>query len=176
MLIYGKFWIILPAHIIKHKHLIAEEHVLMENINKSRLLSAYLLTYILIVKVSLKITSEPFWKKAYGNTMNASLFFLVHFWVIWTPILEARGLTKIILFSTHRYTDLTWIKDIHTHLKCNLVNFEIPNRFLYYGNDFNISKLTRLHFKWVCTSFIQVRSVQRPGENRLTSIWTMLFR
>ena len=39
-------------------------------------------------------------------------------------------------------------------LNCNLVNFKIPNGFLYYyGNDFGISKLTRLHFKrvYVCT-------------------------
>ena len=36
-----------------------------------------------------------------------------------------------------------------------------------HGNDLGISKLTRLHFKWVCTSFIQVRSVQRQGD-----IWT----
>ena len=35
--------------------------------------------------------------------------------------------------------------------------------FLYYGNDFRITKLTRFHFKWVYTSFIQVRSVERPG-------------
>ena len=42
------------------------------------------------------------------------------------------------------------------HLKCNLVNFEIPNRFLYYGNDFGISKLTRLHFKWVISWYWHV--------------------
>ena len=53
------------------------------------------------------------------------------------------------------------------------VNSKIPNGFLYNGNYFGISKLTRLHFKPVCTSFIQVRSVQRQGKNRLTSIWTM---
>ena len=39
---------------------------------------------------------------------------------------------------------------LHTPLKCNLVNFDIPNGFLYYGNPFGISKLTRLHFKGVC--------------------------
>ena len=37
--------------------------------------------------------------------------------------------------------------NLHTHLKCYLVNFEIPNGFLYYRNDFGISKVTRLHFK-----------------------------
>ena len=30
--------------------------------------------------------------------------------------------------------------------------------------------MTRLHFKWVCTSFIKVRSVQRWGYKRVTSI------
>merc|ERR1712218_696087 len=39
---------------------------------------------------------------------------------------------------------------LHTILKSNLVNFDIPNGFLYYGNPFGISKLTRLHFKGVC--------------------------
>ena len=39
---------------------------------------------------------------------------------------------------------------LHTPLKCNLVNFEIPNEFLYYGIPFGISKLTILHFKGVC--------------------------
>ena len=39
---------------------------------------------------------------------------------------------------------------LHTPLKCNHVNFDIPNEFLYYGNPFGISKLTRLHFKGVC--------------------------
>ena len=70
------------------------------------------------------------------------LFSNVAFWV------------KLLLLVTqllpYRYTDLTWIKDVqctHTHLKCsNLVNFEIPNGFLYYGNDFGISKLTRLYY------------------------------
>ena len=58
---------------------------------------------------------------------------------------------------------------VHACLNCNLANFDIPNGFLHYGNNFGISKLTRLHFKWVCTSFIQVRSVQRQGK-----IWTMI--
>ena len=53
----------------------------------------------------------------------------------------------------------------HTRLKCNLVNFEIPNRFLYYGNEFGIPKLTRLHFKWACSRsrlpFKKVRSMQQ---------------
>ena len=44
----------------------------------------------------------------------------------------------------------TWIKDVsiitHLCLKCNLVicQIQIPNEFLYYRNDFEISKLTRL--------------------------------
>ena len=35
----------------------------------------------------------------------------------------------LILLTLYRYSlhrDLTWIKDVHTCLKCNLVNFEIP--------------------------------------------------
>ena len=43
---------------------------------------------------------------------------------------------------------------LHTPLKCNLVNFDIPNGFLYYGNP----------------SFIQVRYVQRLGKNRKSII------
>ena len=42
------------------------------------------------------------------------------------------------------YIDLTLLKgsllptknDVHTRFKHNLVNFEIPNGFLYYENDF----------------------------------------
>ena len=54
---------------------------------------------------------------------------------------------------------------LHTPLKCNLVNFDIPNGFMYYTKeiDVGISKLARLHFKRVCTSFIHVRSVQHWG-------------
>ena len=74
------------------------------------------------------------------------------------------------IFLPYLCTDLTWTKDVYTCLKCNLVNFEIPN-----GNDLGTSKLTRLHFKQVYTSFIQVISVQRPGKNRLTSIWTIVW-
>ena len=69
--------------------------------------------------------------------------------------------------------DLTWIKDVHTHLKCNLVNFDIPQSLLWYRNPFGISKLTRLHYKGMCTSFIRVRSMQWLGKNRSTSISTM---
>ena len=32
---------------------------------------------------------------------------------------------------------------LHTLLKCNLINFDIPSGFLYYGNPFGMSKLTR---------------------------------
>ena len=66
-------------------------------------------------------------------------------------------------FLPHHCTNLTWIKDVHTHMKCNLVNFKIPKLFPYMQNrnPFQISKLTRLHFKPICTSFIQVRSLQR---------------
>ena len=45
---------------------------------------------------------------------------------------------------------------VYTYLKCN---FEIPNGFLYYGNDFGVPKLARSHLKSVFSSFIQVRSV-----------------
>ena len=57
----------------------------------------------------------------------------------------------------------------HTHLKCNIVTFEIPKSFPWYRNPFGISKFTRLHFKWVCTvynlhtSFIQVNYVDQKG-------------
>ena len=52
---------------------------------------------------------------------------------------------------THWDTDLTGIMDLYTCLKYNLVYFVIPpNGFMYYGNNFWISKLTRLHFKQVC--------------------------
>ena len=37
-----------------------------------------------------------------------------------------------------------------------------------------ISKLTILHFKWVCISFILVKSVQRQVKNWLTSNRTTL--
>ena len=47
---------------------------------------------------------------------------------------------------------------------------------VYYGSEFGISKLTRLHFKWVIISFIQVRSVLRPGKNRQRSISTMILQ
>ena len=67
------------------------------------------------------------------------------------------------------YIDLTFLNGSllleHTCLKCNIVNFEIPNRFLYYGNEFGIPKLTRLHFKWACSRsrlpFKKVRSMQQ---------------
>ena len=115
-------------------------------------------------------------------------------------------LIHFTLFYPHRYTDLTWIKDVHTRLKCNPPNYllicdslwVIPLEFfnqqcsfpiysplfsLISSNVsnfchlvlvsgqldvkkvsvvrilFGISKLTRLHFKHVCTPFIQVRSV-----------------
>ena len=74
-----------------------------------------------------------------------------------------------------RCIDLTWIKDVQIHLKCNIVNFEIVNGFLYYGNNFGISKLTRLHFKWLCTSFIHVRSVQRRSKIRTRCIGTIFM-
>ena len=42
-----------------------------------------------------------------------------------SQILLERGLVDFYLVAT--YLDLTWIKDIHRHLICNLVNFETPN-------------------------------------------------
>ena len=39
------------------------------------------------------------------------------------------------------------VSALHTGLKCNLVNFEIPNRFLYYGNDFGIIKIDKITFQ-----------------------------
>ena len=53
---------------------------------------------------------------------------------------------------------------VYTYLKCN---FEIPNGFLYYGNDFEISKLTRLHFKCVCVHPLLKWDLQWWGD-----IWT----
>ena len=61
----------------------------------------------------------------------------------------------VVELSPRRCTDLTmkgsqpnfW-RDEHTCLKCNLVNFG----FLYHGIYFQISKMTRLHFKQVCSS------------------------
>ena len=35
---------------------------------------------------------------------------------------------------------------MHTFLKCNLVNFDIPNQFLHYGNCLATSRLTRLPY------------------------------
>ena len=54
--------------------------------------------------------------------------------------IQSKLYTKLLILLTlpGRYTDLTWTKDVHTCLKCNLVNFDIPNGFLYYGNDFGI--------------------------------------
>ena len=82
----------------------------------------------------------------------------------------------IVQILPSRCTDLTWIKDVHICLKCNLVNFEIPKSFPLYRNPFGISKLTRLHFKLVSTFFIHVRSVKRQGKNRLTSGIYNMFR
>ena len=132
------------------------------------------------------------------------------FWWIFWNYLTYRPNSKLLilftLFYPHRYTDLTWIKDVHTRLKCNPPNYllicdslwVIPLEFfnqqcsfpiysplfsLISSNVsnfchlvlvsgqldvkkvsvvrilFGISKLTRLHFKHVCTPFIQVRSV-----------------
>ena len=52
--------------------------------------------------------------------------------------LYSKLLILLTLFLSSHYTDLTWIKDVHTSLKCNLVNFDIPNGFLYYVNDLGI--------------------------------------
>ena len=41
-------------------------------------------------------------------------------------------------------------RDKHACLKCNLVNFDIPNGFPWYKNPYGMSKLTQLHFKGVC--------------------------
>ena len=51
---------------------------------------------------------------------------------------------NIVQISHCRCTDLTSIRDVHTHLKCNLVNFKIPNEFLYYAFfcDLKIDKIT----------------------------------
>ena len=121
----------------------------MENINKSQAF-----TYISLQNYVRAILKESIWK--YHECIP---FFLVHFWVIWTPILEARGLTKVILFSTHRYTDLTWIKDIHTHLKCNVVLFEIPKSFPYICSYSS----TELH---ICDLKIDKITVPTPIETR----------
>ena len=57
------------------------------------------------------------------------------FWDEWKPrpiklATSVHGVCIVIvlvnLFLPWRYTDLTWMKDVHTRLKCNLVNFEIP--------------------------------------------------
>ena len=40
-------------------------------------------------------------------------------------------------------TDLNWKKSVHSRLKCNLVNFEIPNGFIYKQNGFLLSNTLR---------------------------------
>ena len=85
------------------------------------------------------------WTLLYTEFFDEKSWFAVYF-------TEQKSIVQILvnLFLPCLCTDLTWMKDVHTRLKCNLVNFEIPNGFLYYGNNFGIWKLTKLHFKWVC--------------------------
>ena len=64
--------------------------------------------------------------------------------IIFSKVCYLDNVLWLIFFSPSHCIDLTWINNVHTCLKCNLVNFETPNGFKYYGNDFGISKLTRL--------------------------------
>ena len=45
--------------------------------------------------------------------------------------------------------------DENISLKCNIINFDIQKLFYYCGPHFWISKLSRLHFKQVCSSFMK---------------------
>ena len=92
--------------------------------------------------------------------------------------------TQLLLHSTHTLIAIEWrIRDsenflflfslyteLHICLKCNHVNFKILNSFLYNGNEFGHSKLTKNLNICVLTSFVQVRFVyQQLGKKRLRS-------
>ena len=68
-------------------------------------------------------------------------------------------------FLPYRCKDLTWIKDVHNHLKCNLVNFEI--RLVVERVPEFLGTRPEPDFFWATrTRFFQVGYVPDPTRTR----------
>ena len=89
-------------------------------------------------------------------------FFGKNYGTAWSGLPSLRSRFLLLIHEIHLNEGHS---AVITHLKCYLVNFDIPFWFLYYGNDFGISKLTRLHFKWIitalCPSFKWISWIKR---------------
>ena len=80
-------------------------------------------------------------------------------------------LILVNLFLSRRCIDLTWIKDVHTRLKCNLVNFERSQMDFYIKEmilgsqnwqDYNSNGCVHPLFKWdLCSDGVKIGNKYR---------------